>query len=832
MPIEPDILPEEQAFPLPPNQTEHLQPIEPDLLEVPQAQLDFEKAQRRTNLADVAHYNAVLKAEQEAKDSGLFAQMQKKAMEIDATHPILRGIDKLAFGEDYINNSRELANNTDLAIYRGLGVWGAADFINQKLSELQGKSPQEIALGKEALTQWASEHPDLVSGADLVRLGLETYIGSKLGGAVSAIAAPLVEVGEGASLASRLASIAAKGGAFGAGFGLPEAISKIAIDNDPRGAAESLALNIGTGALFDLGGSIIKGTGRKISEFFQGEGAAQNAYLEAAGLSRSEIASQLPKQADKNWAENLIQERMPDKFSDMGEIEKGKEWERQRIEAGKTIGEIAQKADSITQSQLIHAPNMDIASFQPKLSEAIEEARLLQDSYTGKQEANLVNSAIETMEKKLTQIQNGKVGAFEGIQELSSLFSKATRESALGSREQFLNSQLSKITKDALNEPLSRLLAAAGKTEQLAEFDKAKEVYKLTSLLPYRQMQAFSALPFISPTGVTHGGVGSLVGHAIIGGGAVALNNALGTPVPHAVAAGAGLLGSMAFGKALKYWWENKGAFKVLQYLRHGNQVAPTLALAAKTDMMKSIVLQVPNVLSAMSQHKMHDVNFSEKDPIANFLGPEANGLTKDQQYDRAIAKITAIVGSPDMYAQHKKELLSIFNNNPNIQSEMSQHYDRMVQALSSAIPPKPVPKPFIINSEEKPTYEQIQNLKDVIRLGNNPAELMKDLQDNTISVKKVAWVEQMYPSVLHQMQQQFMLHAFTGKYPLDYQQRMALSILMGGPMDDSLNMTAQLQHIYVESVAAANGPAKKPTNKGSSSYATSLQQSIAGEDR
>ena len=789
-----------------------------------------------------------------------------------------------ALVQKYIQNAKDTSlfggGAIDTAILKGANVWGIGDWLQDKNQQLAGASPEERAAAKEGLARMEGESPTASTIGDVTKFGLETYLGGELGkgaqvlGTAAGLVPEAIAAGAGASTAAKIVNIAARGGAFGVGMSLPETVGKL-IDGDLTGAAESMGSGAVLGSLFDLGAGGIKSILGKGLEAIK---PSASTFLEAGGLGAKGIAENLPQEADKTWAENLYKERMGDNFADKTTAEKGKFWEAQHKESMNDMSKIAKDADKIEQPDIVHnvepvtppvskgqyiadaiktAGNADKSitdaaakeweqkfaqqpslksSLGPKLQETLDALKPLADATTGRAEQAFTKDALGTIEDKIKQIAAGKTGAFAGTQELSKYFADAVRESK--GAEKILNTTILTNINKTLDDSLEKALTAGGKAEDLAAFKKAQQTYRLTSILPFKDMQTVSKLPFINPTMGSHtGGIASIVGHKLIGGGiGAAAGAALGGEHKKETALIGGLAGfgaSMVGGRLLKSWWQDKGAFKAISALRNMDSVAPLTVLQGM-NYGKSAIYHVPNLLEAMKNKTTYNMGDKDHDPITALLGDGANGLSKEQQYQKLVKNVTMMTTNPAAYEAHKQDLLSVFSQYPSLQAALNAHFDRVTSAINAVIPKAGPTQAFQKTPETpKPTAKEMDDVKNVIRLMQDPHALLQDFADNKITAKNVALVAQTHPTLLTQLQNEFQKNAYSGHYNLDYQQRLAASIIMGGPMDKSMTMVPALQSVSALPTATPNtgtgkGGSRKGSKEGAASYATSREKNLA----
>lgn len=597
----------------------------------------------------------------------------------------------------------------------------------------------------------------------------------------------LVRGGEEVPGAARAATAWALGkAAEGALITSPQAIAQYAIDKDPKAAAETLTL--GAGLNIGLGGfgKLLGAAAEKVRP------SAVDAALREAGASE-DVLSKLGNAEQKETFLKSLQES--------------------GLKEGSSANQVENTLNNISKGQ--------------KLIPVLEKL----EPYVTK-EAGLGNSVMTKLaEMTEKNLPNDK--AIESIgNELAGSLQKLTDDSgnmSLTNLQKFIEEVDSKIKynkpeaavtnaflKAAKQEGMQQLLeigdAAASKADAktVASWSNLKSATQLgeqmhTQLVENVGKTAFSPIFKIIKTLLTHklshvvsAGVGGAMGHGAGPVGAIAGASA-------AAAAHAGI--EKGFSMVEHYISNPENSTKLGGWL--SNKInSPAAASYLTVDAMHALgerIDRVPGFIVGLGS-RAATVPFATKEsPIKQILGESANGLSKQQQFDKLSGQLALMASNSDMRSQHLKSITaSIAASHPGLAEEIQKDYENKIQYLHQIAPKNPnPPKPFTKDDKWQPSASDLAEFEQHLKIAQNPFVLLDKLKEGKITSKEVATASMLNPQILNHIRDQLTAQAYSGKIDLTYQQKLNASILMGTSMHASLDNIQALQSVYGPSAAS-----------------------------
>lgn len=229
---------------------------------------------------------------------------------------------------------------------------------------------------------------------------------------------------------------------------------------------------------------------------------------------------------------------------------------------------------------------------------------------------------------------------------------------------------------------------------------------------------------------------------------------------------------------------------------------------------------EIPEFLKNIAQ-KAPSIFMQNKDPISKILGSEASGLSKDQQLQKLSDKVALLSANPELSQQKTKDLVQPFaTDHPEMALAALQLAQNKINYINQLLhgQNKIQEQSPAFQDQKKSNYSasQIKDIKEQLAAIENPYILLHGLQTGLVSQKQVQAVAATSPAIYQEIQQAMNKEAYNGKSKLNYQQRISASLIMGKPLDPSLNNNSlQLQGLLA-SQNQNNQPAAPAEKKSS----------------
>lgn len=655
---------------------------------------------------------------------------------------------------------------------------------------------------------------------------------------------------EGASFGRTLLAKGLAMGAEGAIISSPQAIAKLAIDQDPKAAAETLGLGFGIGAglgvlggVVSKGGQLALGLGEKAGERLK-TGAIANVLEEAGvnntkGLAAKEIEEGLKTgsifertaETDEKFAQTLREQglKTSSKTDQVLDVSR-------KLVQGENLGTSLQKLDKLGSAATVGDV---VAKFKesasgllqetPELSKYFDQWTQHLEKYADK-EGNLSLDSIKKFAQSLGDDVNWK----------------KLKESLSEAGEKYYPAEELKAT---LWKDTAEVLGMAG--DKLAEKADAKLVAEWIEKRTIQKMSDAMFNEAISSADELNPKIRKLLdmvgnkaaGYAKYGGAAIGMS--VGAPVGlGAPAAAAGALIGEGFGKILnkvtgpaanyvgdtvEKWAQNSNS-KISNWLlrnKTANAIGSYIAIDAVKN-MESKLNEIPGFIKDIAQTakvgaiKVPASFIGPSDPIKLILGPEANGLSKAQQFQRLSNKTAAMSSDETMKQQYLDlHIAPLFKDHPELAQQIAADHDQKLQVINQILNTgnNKQPEPFVKNKPFSPTPAQMADIENKLKVVVNPYAILDGMKNGKVTSEQVAIVAQLNPAILQKMQNEIAKQAFNGSTTLSYQQKLSASKIMGTPMAPSLRNKDALQAVYGNNQPeqVAQGETERPKKQGNS---------------
>lgn len=662
-------------------------------------------------------------------------------------------------------------------------------------------------------------------GANIITPGF-----GKVEGAAS-LAGKLIPslVEEGAGLAKQVAAKALSGAIEGAVISAPQVMAQGLIQKDIKGAAESLGLGIGLGGTLGALGKLssvglealntakinrassalqtIGGT-EEILQKLQ-IGAKEEPFLKTLidqGITKNSSPAQIEEALRKLSAGDHLEKLLPGLDKVSGDVDLTNL--RNRITDQSMINnrgflykdsQLAELADKFTNRLNEMSPDnkLSLGALKRFTSEIGEDInwKLTSDAaedITKSSAQNLNDVKKQIFQTATSELLNaGNKAAENADAKLASAWAK--------------DSQITQTAQEMHGQLLQDI--AAGKLEA-----KASPIVEMISKLGTKGIvhtptAALGGLGY-AVGGPVGGAIGGLIGHGI--------SNKISNSVTDLVE---------------KYVTNPSNSTKLGGWLTK-NAASQAIGSYLTLDAMHAIgerIQQIPDFINDLTIKSVPTIFQASSNPIKDILGPEANGLSKQQQFDRLSDKVATLAGNQAVLSQHIQAITSpIAESHPELAQQFSQDLTNKIQYLNQMLHGNNSAVtivPFQKQKDYTPTMQELQEIEDQLRIAQNPFALLDGLKNGNVTSKQVATASALNPTILSQIRDEINKEAYLGKTDLTYQQRLAASIIMDQPMDQSLKSIPQLQAIYVSQNSgqpASNGKsghklnaAKMPSAQG-----------------
>jgi hypothetical protein len=236
-----------------------------------------------------------------------------------------------------------------------------------------------------------------------------------------------------------------------------------------------------------------------------------------------------------------------------------------------------------------------------------------------------------------------------------------------------------------------------------------------------------------------------------------------------------------------------------------GNAIA-----RASNDAVDSHFSQIKNILISGGKN----LPIRSSDALASFLGDEATGLSKDQQYTRVVNNITNGASNPESIVENVGALTSVFGDNPHLQNLISQHNLNAITYLNSIVPKNPNPVQGFSKNEWQPSSKQKADFINQLAIVDNPMIAVHKAAAGTLTSKEVTTLQTVYPTLYQKITGEVTKASFaTDAHKMANHTKVSSSVLAQQPLVPSLqkqNIIA-IQSAYTSAAQPAQGGGKSP---------------------
>jgi hypothetical protein len=579
--------------------------------------------------------------------------------------------------------------------------------------------------------------------------------------------------------------------AQGAAFTAPKAIAQAAY-GDPDQAAETLLWGAGTGFVLGAGGKSI-GIGAKAGIGALGKGApavadwADEILAKQAGLNKGSANKLGTDKVDRILS-------VLEKEGLTGEKVSKEAIENLADQTGQKLGEHSEFLDKAIQNdpelQALKPNHINIAdTIEKQISDKVPGL----DTPINRAPKAALNDILETVRNwdnstlKDTNELKRAVGQAAKWNLTDTDSTNAIRKTAYGilrgEEEKSIGSIYAKVP---------------GAEDKLADYLAQKTKYgALQDLLSVTK-------DFTEPLGQIGGGAGSGMGRTVRQLAGLHIG---GLP---------GLAAEAVIDPFISKLWNNSVLPSAAKYIRKVASNPETQeflgSIIAKNgqEMLQKHLDMIPEVLATGSKQTAL-LGITRIDPYKQFLGDKANGLSKDQQYEKVTQTLKNTQADPQGTIEKIGQLNHIFGGDPKLASIVMQKNYAAINYLTAQVPKDPnPPQPFQL-SGWKPTQQQKQDFAEKLEVVNNPMIAIHDAANGSLSKNQVDAVKAVYPAIYNSIIQKITETAYGPQAPqVSYRTKTNLSKLIGIPLDPSLNNIGKTQMIYSQKPQNNDKPPQK----------------------
>lgn len=212
---------------------------------------------------------------------------------------------------------------------------------------------------------------------------------------------------------------------------------------------------------------------------------------------------------------------------------------------------------------------------------------------------------------------------------------------------------------------------------------------------------------------------------------------------------------------------------------------------------------------------------------IQSFLGDEARGLSKDQQFKRVTDHITALVVDGKTTSENVGHIAEVFSStSPKLAQLVADKKIAAIGYLASQVPKDPNPPTPFQKSSWKPNKQDQLVFERKLAIVMNPMIIWNYMQDHSITAADKETLKAVYPKIYESMMNKLMATAYDPRTPdVSHKMRMAASTFSDIPMDPSLKNIGKIQKA-VKSGGHSQSPSPRPDMKAPSLTTTTQRLS------
>ncbi len=666
-----------------------------------------------------------------------------------------------------------------------------------------GAVAKGAVLGERALARGAAEiATKTVLEEGIVKTAVETTM------------AKAAEAGLGRKIAASAADFATQGAIYSA----PKAVVQVAY-GDVEQAAETMAIGIAFSGGLGVGAGLL-GAGVKAGARVAVEGAeslsTKLAGKQANGISYLDDISRnflgiTDKQALKLGPEKLTS--FVERADQLGILQSGNKVKAATElldSSGAKIGEHLEKLEAhLTDPEvkkLVTAP-IDVANeIQKTAMEKFPEIMMETHSAQLKELSKIINDVGA----------GGAEASFEKLQGIRQGIAKGRKAFDKGTPNAELYRFADGVIQKHLEAGAEAVYVAGKEPAAFAEYMQNKFDYHMATELLKNEN------PF-KGTGRLPGKIENFLGH-----GSSVVNLGLGIAMGHGGIAGLTVAAKYAVNKLLKNEAFMGNTISTVRKLSKDPNSVPIIGGLLAKEGQAAFTAHLDSIPALLTSKPM---TLGSTKAVSAFLGDEATGLSKDQQFKRMSDKITALMSNQAQTADEVGKIASVFSSTSvQLSSLVAQKRLDAIGYLASQLPRNPNgPQPFQKDTW-KPNKQDQLIFERKLGIVMNPMDIWAHIKDHTITQADVDCLRTVHPKVYNAMVAKTVQTAYDPNLPpVDHKTAVAVSRFTGMPLDPSLKNLAAIQQAISAPIGSkpATPRAPKPSSRPKFDHAPTLTTDV-----
>lgn len=268
---------------------------------------------------------------------------------------------------------------------------------------------------------------------------------------------------------------------------------------------------------------------------------------------------------------------------------------------------------------------------------------------------------------------------------------------------------------------------------------------------------------------------------------------------------------TMAGKKVLQHIADNKafigGGASILRKLSKDPASVPILGGLIAKEGQSALMNHLNNIPQLIKDIPSKAIARGSVDAVSAFLGDEAKGLSKDQQFKRMSDKLSSLSLNDTDTANQVGHIASVFTGSSlQLASLVAQKKMNAIAYLNSQLPKNPNgPKPFQ-NNDWQPSKQDKLIFERKLAVVMNPMSIWSKIHDHTVTADDVATLQAVYPKIYSAMVEKVINTAYDPKVTnVSHAGTLALSTFTGMPLDPSLANVGKIQTAIKTQPKAAN---------------------------